>query len=214
MLPVPNELKYNKDKTKMLKVAFCAGPSSRKSTICAGLESRLKQNKIEADTSREYARQYISVYGLPRDLHEQLTISVNQDTRDQAIAKTSEVLLTDTPPMACYVYSVRMLETIMKERGQTEYTKSQYKFLEEIFIWSLRKTRWFDLIFVPSSPDPVVQDGVRVETDEDRWEINAALTGFLHLNKIPHILIPHNLEGEEVIEFCYKIVLDLLRDVR
>lgn len=46
------------------KVNFCAAPSSGKSTVCSGLESLLKQNNINADTSKEYVRQFIQTYGV------------------------------------------------------------------------------------------------------------------------------------------------------
>lgn len=194
-----------------LKVNFCAAPSSRKTTVCAGLESKLKQNRIEADSSREYARQYINTYGLPRDLNEQLTIFENQDTREHKIAGVSQVLLSDAPCAANYVFSVRMLDNLCKERGESGYSRAQYKFLEEMFLKSLRKCHWFDLIFVFDPPTEVVDDGTRKENLTDAWEIHDALIGFLNSSRIPYIHYTESSVNDR-IDACFNVIMEKVNE--
>lgn len=195
-----------------LKVSFCAAPSSRKSTVCAGLETKLKQSRINVDTSREYARQYVQRYGIPKDLNEQITINENQDQRDAAIVAVSDVMLTDTPSMACYVYGVRMLDQIARERHQQDYSPAQYKFLEEMYMKALKKTRSFDLIFVFDPDDEMVQDGTRKETLGDKLEIHYALQGFLDLNCIKHQVISGSVDQK--IETCFREIMAIVDPIK
>jgi nicotinamide riboside kinase len=189
---------------KCLKVNICGAPSSRKSTVCAGLEAKLKQDGIITETSKEYVRHYINSYGLPTELFEQFIIHENQTARDEAIASVSQVMLSDNPAMASYIFGKRMLMRDMKARGLTEMSKAHYKFLEEMHTKALKRTLWFDLIIVFPHYDPIVLDGTRTETTEEKREIYDAIVGFLHVEGIPY----HWVSGtvDERIEKCYQLI--------
>lgn len=191
-----------------LKVNFCAAPSSRKSTVCAALESLLKQQKINADTSKEYARQFIQQYGVPKDIASQFIIYNNQKARDEGVAAVSEVLLTDTPAMNCYVFGKRSLNERMKREGRTSLTKEEYKILEELHGMALKKLNWFDIIFVFPPTDPVVNDGTRTETMDDKVAIYNAIKGFLDVEGVPYHIIDGSVEYR--IDACMGIILDEL----
>lgn len=194
-----------------LKVNICGAPSSRKSTVCAGLEAKLKQDGIIAETSKEYARHYINTYGVPKELHEQYLITENQNARDNAIAAVAQVLLTDNPAMASYVFGKRMLMAKYAHSNDpyTTYkylaTPAEYKFLEEMHMKALKKTEWFDLIFVFTPEDPVIQDGTRTETERDKLQIYNAIVGFLHVENIPYIPVSGSVEDK--IETCYAYII-------
>ncbi len=189
-----------------LKVNFCAAPSSRKSTVCSALESQLKQLQFVADTSKEYARQYINTYGIPKDMYEQLIIMKNQDIRDKAIASVSEIMLSDTPAIASYIFGVRLLQAKMKREGRAKKTLAEYKYLEELHLEGIKKLDWFDLIIVFPPLDSVIQDGTRSETMEDKLIIFEALIGFLNANGTAYEVVSGNTQ--EKIEICKRIILD------
>jgi nicotinamide riboside kinase len=177
--------------------------------VCSGLESKLKQEKIVTDTSKEYARQYINTYGVPTEYYEQMIIQENQETRDQAIAQVSTVMLCDTPAMSCYVYLKRMVQAKTKsERRQGSLTNGEYKLLEEMHTKALKKVNWYDLIIVFPPTDPVIQDGTRTEKYEDKVAIYQALIGFLHSEAIPYVIVEGT--AEEKIQKCYDLVKEAL----
>jgi nicotinamide riboside kinase len=148
----------------------------------------LKQNHVNADTSKEYARQFIQNYGVPMDLASQFIIHENQESRDTGVANFSEVMLSDTPAMATYVFGKRMLNYRMAKEGRKEPTKEEYKLLEELHKKSLSKVYWYDLI-VLLPPLPVVQDGTRTEDAKACEEIFYAIKGFLDVEGVPYVLV-------------------------
>jgi nicotinamide riboside kinase len=194
-----------------LKLNICGAPSSYKTTVCTGLESKLKQARYNAETSKEYARHYISTYGVPVDLHEQLTIYENQNSRDIAVAETNTIMLSDTPAMSSYVFGKRMLDAKIarEDRGKHEKprlpNRAEYKFLEELYMKALKKTNWFNMIIVFPPTGDIVQDGVRNETVDDQMEIYRAVTGFLHLNNIRYTEVSGSTE--ERIDTCFALVM-------
>src|SRR5690554_3658360 len=194
---------------KCLKINFCAAPSSGKTTVCSALESMLKKEGIIVETSKEYARHYINTYGTPKDLWEQLIIFENQDIRDKSIAKVSQVLLSDTPA-AGYIFGKRMLNNRLKNEGRKEFTKAEYKFLEELHLKNLKKVNWFDLIFV-FPPLEVINDGTRKETNEDAINIYKGIVGFLDSENINYILVEGTVDDK--IYICYSIIKDMLDKV-
>jgi nicotinamide riboside kinase len=185
-----------------IKINICGAPSSFKTTVCTGLESKLKQARYNAETSKEYARHYISTYGAPKELHEQLIIYDNQDTRDRAVAETNTIMLSDTPAMSGYVYGKRMLDNIT---GPREPSRAEYKFLEELYIKALKKTYWFDLILLFPPSGIVVYDGVRTEDVYDQMSIYDSVLGFLHLNNFKYVEIRGDVE--EKIDTCFSIIM-------
>lgn len=193
---------------KCLKVNICGAPSSRKSTVCSGLESMLKQHRVNADTSKEYARQYINTYGVPTEMYEQLLITMNQNTRDEALAKVSQVLLSDNPAMSAYVFGKRMLMDILKREGRTEMKPSEYKLLEELHTLSVKKSNWFDLIIVFTPEDKVIRDGTRTEDEAGKLEIYNAIKGFLDVERIPYVLMSGT--PDEKIKKCFDLIAERL----
>jgi nicotinamide riboside kinase len=190
-----------------LKVNICGAPSSYKTTVCTGLESKLKQARYNAETSKEYARHYISTYGVPVDLHEQLTIYENQNSRDIAVAETNTIMLSDTPAMSSYVFGKRMLDAKLRKGGLKAHpSRADYKFLEELYMKALKKTNWFDMIIVFPPTGDIVQDGVRNETVDDQMEIYKAVVGFLHLNNIRYTEVSGTTE--ERIERCFNLIME------
>lgn len=195
-----------------LRVNFCAAPSSGKSTVCAALEAKLKQEGVIVDTSKEYVRQYINTYGVPTELYEQFIIMDNQKTRDEAIDKVSEVTLTDRPVVNDYIFSNKMLyqKIQLDGRSRRQLTKPEKKFLEETYIKCLERVYWFDIIFVFPPLDYVVDDGTRTETSSDVFEIYNAIKGFLDSEYINY----HYVDGtvEEKVDYCFKVIMEELRE--
>lgn len=194
-----------------IKVNFCAAPSSRKSTICSRIESDLKQMRINADTSKEYSRQYYQNYGVPTEFWEEAIIFENQDSRDKGIAAVSEVMLSDAPCVNQYIFAKRAMQAKLKAEGRTEMKPSEYKFLEELHTKVLKKINWYDIIVVLPPNDPVTRDGTRTETDEEKIAIHNAIIGFLNAENIRYFLIDGDMDSK--ISTIKKLIL-VERDVR
>ncbi|RXZ78060.1 hypothetical protein EBB07_28810 [Paenibacillaceae bacterium] len=188
-----------------LRVNICGAPSTYKTTVCTALESKLKQDKLNAETSKEYARHYIATYGIPKDLHEQLIIQSNQETRDRAVDETNQIMLSDTPAMASYLFGKRLLDNLMRKQNTKEPTKAEYKFLEELYMKTLKKTYWFDLIVVFPPTGTIVEDGVRHESIKDQLDIYNGIIGFLNLNNVKYYEVGG--EVEDRIQSCYELIL-------
>jgi nicotinamide riboside kinase len=191
------------------KVNFCAAPSSGKSTVCSGLESLLKQNNINADTSKEYVRQFIQTYGVPTDLASQFIIHENQESRDKGVASVSEVMLSDNPAVASYVFGKRMLNYKLKREGRREPTKEEYKLLEELHKKTLEKVYWYDLIVVLPPLGTVVRDGTRMENEKECLEIYNAIKGFLDVEGVPYVVVEGSVNRK--INTILHMILDAIR---
>ena len=183
------------------KVNVIGAPSSGKTTLCTGIEYELKSMHVNVDSSREYARQYINVYGWPETVGEQFILFENQDRRDIAIAEKADILLSDSPGPVHYVFGVQLLKSKLKD-----YTKIDYKFLEELFIKCLQKTMWFDLILVLNPLDFVTKDGTRKEEMADIYRLHDALIGFLNLHQIPYVVLDGTLK--EKVEKGLKVIME------
>lgn len=191
-----------------VKVNFCAAPSSRKSTVCSGLEAKLKQAKINADTAKEYSRQYIQQYGVPQDLASEFIIYENQFSREKGIANVSEVLLSDAPAVNTYIFARRTLNQRRKKERRTDLTREEYKILEELHGMTLRRLNWFDIIVLFPPDDPLVNDGTRTETQQDKIEIYNATKGFLDVEGIPYVLLKGTVDSR--IDAMFKIITDTI----
>lgn len=192
-----------------IKVNFCAAPSSRKSTVCSGLESDLKQLRINADTSKEYSRQYIQNYGVPTEFWEEMLIFENQDSRDRGIAGVSEVMLSDAPCVNQYIFAKRAMQNKLNAEGRKDMKPSEYKFLEEMHTKVLKKLNWYDIIVVFPPNDPVVADGTRNETDEEKLAIYNSIIGFLNAENIVYYMIDGEVDSK--ISQCKDIILTELQ---
>lgn len=187
-----------------IKVNFCAAPSSGKSTVCSGLESRLKQAGINADTSKEYSRQFIQQYGVPRDLASEFIIYDNQFARDKGIAEVSDVILSDAPAMNCYLFGKRSLNARMYMEGRSEPSKEEYKLLEELHKRAVKRLNWYDIIFV-FPPLEAIQDGTRIETNSDVLAIYNATKGFLDVEGNRYVMVEGTVEQK--IQQCFDVIL-------
>ncbi len=181
--------------SKCIKIAICGAPSTRKSTICAGLEAHLRAKGINAETSKEFAREYIAKYGVPSTLGEALYIQEQQYDRDALIEKHATALLSDTPPMASYLYAVRNMKT--PDRAN----RANHAILCELYGRSLVNTFSYDIIIVLPLR-VVVNDGVLTQTDADVLGIHDAIMGFLRLNQIFY----HEAPAVGTEEFCKDLV--------
>jgi len=191
-----------------LKVNICGAPSSRKSTVCAGLEAKLKQQRINAETSKEYVRQYIQTYGVPQELATEFIIYHNQMSRDIGVANNTDVMLSDTPAVNAYIFGKRSLMAKMARQERKTPTEEEYKILEELHSMALRKLHWFDLIVLFPPTMDVIDDGVRTETVEDQVAIFNAIKGFLDAEQVPYLVA----EGtpDEKIDYCFGAIMSRL----
>jgi nicotinamide riboside kinase len=129
-------------------------------------------------------------------MFEQLIIMKNQNIRDKAIASVSHVMLSDTPAVASYIFGVRLLKRAMRDRGYTQKSPAQYKYLEELYLECLKTLDWFDLVIVFPPTDAVVLDGTRTETMDDKLAIYNAIKGFLDCNDIPYVVIEGDTQAK------------------
>src|SRR5690606_38777836 len=146
---------------------------------------------------------------VPEELWEQQIIVENQISRDNAIAATSEVMLCDTPVTASYVFAKRILLDKLAQENRIEPNPAEYKYLEEMHDKTLHRLNGYDIIFVFGPHDELVSDGVRKETQEDKYVIYNALKGFLDAETTPYYLVEGSFE--EKVDFCYNTIINHLK---
>lgn len=189
-----------------LKVGIFGAPSSRKSTVASGLESKLKQDKINAEVSKEYARQYIQNYGVPVELASEFVIYRNQTQRDMAVAAHTDVMISDTPAMNCYIFGRRSVLHHMQQQFRSTPTLEEKKLLQELHEMALNRLFWFDIIYLFPPTGEIVQDGVRQEDVEAQLNIFNAIKGFMDVEGTAYQIVDGS--PDQKIDFIYHDLLN------
>lgn len=111
------------------RIAFIGGPSSGKTSTAKAISLDLNNN-YDANTSDvvEYATSFIQKSGHPPTFEDQPWIQLKQKEREEAVASTANMVLSDCPPFLAYIYAAKALRDGVQPSRFADYTmQSLYK---------------------------------------------------------------------------------------
>jgi hypothetical protein len=114
------EINAKKDMKKTLLVNFYGGPGTGKSTICAGVFSKLKWEKVNCEMALEYAKDMVWE-GSFNKMDNQIYIFAKQFHRVFRLLGKVDVILTDSPLLLSLYYGPN--EVLFREFVVSEYQK-------------------------------------------------------------------------------------------
>jgi nicotinamide riboside kinase len=158
----------------MLMINIFAGPGVGKSTLAADVYARIKRRHINAELSREYAKDIVWSDSLST-LKDQVHILGEQHHRQFILQDKCSVAITDSPILLCSIYN-------------TFYT--QYKSFDALALEAHH--RFDNLNYVLIRPEGEYQGVGRVEDYEKSLRIDQMIIDFLKTNGIDYTPVAHD----------------------
>lgn len=175
---------------KTLVVNLIGGPSSGKSSMAAGLFSKLKWNKVRSELVTEYAKHAVweeSTFQLTNQIY----LFGQQHHKQFILNGKVDVIITDSPIILGAIY----------DTANTPY-------LKELMLSEFNKFWNFNILLERKKEYDKVG---RMQTEQEAIQKDIECKKFLNDNNIEYITLP----GEEAsIEIIYNKILKLLNDTR
>ncbi len=178
----------------MIKVAFIGAPDSGKTTMCKMVSSRLNLKGYVPAYVHEFARDYITKYGIrPNTVAEQFYVLNVQEQREREMCTGStQVMYTDAPIILSYIYAIDLvrdakdLDMLSELYGKVlrllGNANAQGGLRDSLQICKPR----YDLIFLLRPFRKTVIDDVRA-VDLNRLDrLDVQMRGFLDLHGFPY----------------------------
>lgn len=138
---------------------------------------------------KEYARHYIERYGVPEHVFEQMFILDGQGKWEEQLARTYDIVLSDSPIFLSYMYGRMLADTQdNKQRG----------YLVRLYELALESTTTYDAIYI-LPPRVVREDGVRTQDSEDARKIHRMIEAFLVNHNIPYTPVPAGTYDQQAL---------------
>ena len=193
----------------MLKVGVFSVPGGGKTTIarvlaekCRRLDSKLKNVELV----QEYVRKYISKYGIPENVWEQIRIFNKQlDWENAAINENTELLITDSPLFLQFAYATELVD--WNDKKSALAYKDLFKMLCEV-----NSPPRYDILFYLKQRKEVVDDGIRTKShiSDENWQKNMDTKLKIIFNDMfkskKIIELNENLSIEEYVEAALRVI--------
>ena len=193
----------------MLKVGVFSVPGGGKTTIarvlaekCRRLDSKLKNVELV----QEYVRKYISKYGIPENVWEQIRIFNKQlDWENAAINENTELLITDSPLFLQFAYATELVD--WNDKKSALAYKDLFKMLCEV-----NSPPRYDILFYLKPRKEVVDDGIRTKShiSDENWQKNMDTKLKIIFNDMfkskKIIELNENLSIEEYVEAALRVI--------
>jgi nicotinamide riboside kinase len=191
----------------MKRIGIIGAPGSGKTTLARGLSSSFynvdKINNVELIV--EYARRYITKYGIPENIWEQMRIYKKQKEWEDHLPSKVDLMITDSPLHLGWVYILFLKKhDSLKEVMQINDIFSEFNKINF-------PPRYDILFYLPPVIKPK-QDGVRREdhfTEEWRNEFENYLTSMFSIFPPKELIKVESSNMEERISFCKEKILKI-----
>ena len=169
----------NMKKTKIIN--FIAGAGSGKSTMCAGVFSKLKMNGVDCELSSEYAKELVWE-SRNETFKDEVYIFAKQNHRLFRLNGKVDVVITDRPLIMSNIYN--------------QYYNPDRKEFNKIFE-DFVKANWnmYDNVNIFINRVKQYNPNGRNETLEQALELDTLFKNYLDTNKIDYICVNGNEKG-------------------
>ena len=140
---------------KPISVAFAGAQGSGKTTMAMALASYFSSKGVLTSYTKEYAREFIHAYGIPKTIYDQYLIQVGQIHEESLAAPKASLRVTDSPIFLACVYGLPFWEKDMEQ--------SPALFMQKLLRNSLQHMN-YDVIFLTRphrGPKSSLIDGIR-----------------------------------------------------
>lgn len=154
------------------KIAIAGGPSSGKTSIAKGLCLNLNNNyNANASDVVEYATSFIQRENRIPIFEDSCWIYTKQSEREQTVAKTANIVISDCPPFLSYIYAVRQMRK-MESSPHTDFA------LQALYKRAVHSLKAYEQIIVMNLVE-YKENGVRYHNKKQSLEIREDIIKFL-----------------------------------
>jgi nicotinamide riboside kinase len=185
----------------MIRIGMTGVPGAGKTSTARALAGRCRkiQHLKSLELISEYARRYISKFGLLTSVWEQLMIFEGQlDWEDSVPESKTDILITDSPLPLSLMYAYEIGAKDNKEINALN------KLVEKMNYLNMPTPR-YDIIFHIPPILPLVDDGVRSQiqfSQEWRDEANCKIMSFFSVWKPKRFVVLDNPDTSTWIDIC------------
>ena len=161
------------EEKKRYKVALIGAPSCGKTTTSVALQSDMSRMDFIVSTCFEYAREYLQKYEGIEHIAIQSSIGYKQKRREDVLASSCDLLISDSPLFFCYIYALLYADPD---------SRAQMKIMRDLYKWFVLDAvgRYDAIIYLPNQFE-IVDDGVR--DPEQHENISNLILGFISSHK-------------------------------
>jgi adenylate kinase family enzyme len=163
----------------MIRIALLGGPGSGKSSQCAHIFSTLKTEHILIEQIQEWVREAYNKKLLPSgNPWVQFWIYEEQKKKEDCIPKEIQYIVTDSPTLLSYVYALRY----------SKIPDDSYLIIKmyENFVNDLRR---YHYIFVCTREKKYVNDGTRLQTEDEAKDLDKSIIYLLDQHNIKYTVL-------------------------
>ncbi len=176
----------------VIRIGLIGGPSSGKSGQCAHFVGTLKAKSVLVEQVIEWVREAFNKKMIPDDNPwVQFWIYEEQCRREDCIPEEIEYIVTDSPTLLSYVYS---LFNGIQERDKWLWVKMYEKFVMDL--------QRYKFLFFCERERPYQKDGTRKQTAEEAVELDKHIKNLLDLHGCKYYSLKGTL-NERTEQMCH-----------
>lgn len=167
---------------KTKKIAILGGPGTGKTTLCKQLDVDYSMAGYISDVCLEFARSYISWYGVPTNIFEQFLLYEGQKRREEEL-RHCDIIFCDNATILNYVYGLMSCDF--------KNTKEMYA-LMKLYEWAMNDLPGYEIFYTPREFG-MEKDGIRYQDDEFAVVVDNKIKNFLDIMNVPYTVVRGDL---------------------
>ncbi|MEW5952535.1 MAG: ATP-binding protein [Bacillota bacterium] len=168
---------------KPLKVAILGGPGTGKTTLCKQLDVDFSLAGYITDVCMEFARSYISWYGVPNSIFEQFLLYEGQKRREQEL-KYCDIVFADNATILNYVYGLMVCDF--------KNPKEMYA-LMKLYEWAMKDLPCYEIFYIPRE-FAMEKDGIRYQDEDFAVMVDNKIKNFLDIMNVPYTIVTGDVD--------------------
>lgn len=170
-------------------IGFIGGPSTGKTTLAAAVYNDLQEQGSFSSWASEFVSDDIQRIGPPNldyYIYEQFRYLFHQQRREEAALRKSDIILTDSPLLIGYAYTIQQQKTAVSGR--------QSQFVDELYTLFSEDAQRYDNLYLLKREANFEDNGIRFHTQAQSQEFDALLKELLAKNNVAYTEISGSVE--------------------
>lgn len=184
-------------------IGICGTLSTGKTTLARSLASKLSIAGMTTEYATEAATDYIIQNGPPSNVHEELSILLEQIRREKSRCelKGVEFVISDCPAFLVHGYGVIF----------ADYAKQKHRhvLIELYTIISEYINNYWKIFYIPKTQD-IVPNGIRYFDEDDAIRIDKMINSLLTIYKLEHFVLDPKKPAKWV-DIAFKHIKDSMK---
>lgn len=165
------------------KIAILGGPGTGKTTLCKQLDVDYSLAGYVSSVCLEFARSYISHYGVPVSIFEQFLLYEGQKRREKEL-NYCDIIFCDNATILNYVYGLMS--------GNLKDPKEVYA-LMKLYEWAMKDLPGYEVFYIPREFS-MDKDGIRYQDEEFAEIVDTKIRNFLDIMNVPYTIVTGDMD--------------------